>query len=233
MNEEAVRIDSIDVSGGTITLGRGCLDTYPRAHNINDVIYFADDNNASPTTVYTAGGSLDAKALTQTSVGVLDIGDATEISATFIGRQNKPYLPSQIKINSIYFPTAFEGPIIPLSWEHQDRLQQVAGIEDWYNVALGAQETDVTYTVRFYNDDTSTLMQTVTGITGKTLNLVTTAAIGSAFNGRIEVESIRNGESSYQIFQHVLAYTNPVVVRITETGDTRIAENNDRRIAED
>lgn len=213
IDDEVVRIDDVDPILLTITVGRGCFDTVPVAHTAGAVIYFADGNDAVDPFEFAPGITVDAKAVTQTSIGVLDIDDATEVSRALVGRQFKPYPPSQVQIHGSidpvaaeFFPVTVIGADVIVTWKHQDRIQQVAAIEDWFNVALGSQETDVTYTIRTYNDDTETLLSTDSGIAGATFTVVTGQPVFAAFNMRVEIDAVRSGEVNFQTFEHIFAY---------------------------
>lgn len=225
IDDEVLRIDAVDTVLLTITVGRGAFDTVPVAHTAGAVIYFADGNDAVDPFEFAPGITVDGKAVTQTSIGILDIGDATEVSKTLVGRQFKPYPPSQVQIHGDVFPVAAGffpvkviGADVIVTWKHQDRLQQVANIEDWFNVALGSQEAGVTYTIRTYNDDTATLLSTDTGITAATFTVVTGQPAATTFNMRVEIDAVRSGEVNFQTFKHVFVYesTNLTPINVTQ-----------------
>lgn len=225
IDDEVLRIDAVDTVLLTITVGRGAFDTVPVAHTAGAVIYFADGNDAVDPFEFAPGITVDGKAVTQTSIGILDIADATEVSQTLVGRQFKPYPPSQVQIHGDLFPAAAGffpvkviGAEVIVTWKHQDRLQQVANIEDWFNVALGSQEAGVTYTIRTYNDDTATLLSTDTGITAATFTVVTGQPADTVFNMRVEIEAVRGGEVNFQTFQHIFIYesTNQTPINVTQ-----------------
>lgn len=213
IDEEVLRISNLNFPAGTMTIARGCFDTVPVAHAPNALMYFVASGTAKDPTERTGGVTVNAKALTQTSIGLLPLLDAPTVSKALVGRQNKPYLPSQIKLDGEfkpvapeYYPVEVTGPDVIISWKHQDRTQQLAGVEDWFNVSLGAPEAGVTYTVRTYNHDTVTLLSTDTGITGLTFTVVTGLPADADFNMRVEVASVRDGYVSYQTFTHVFLY---------------------------
>ena len=137
LNNEILRLDDIDFAQQTINVGRGAMDSYPLEHAANSIIYFVDSNLGADPTEYATGQAVDAKVLTQTSLGILDEDDATTVPIVFTGRQNRPYLPAQIQVNGVYFPARVVTNEITITWTHQDRTQQVAGIEDWYSVGSG------------------------------------------------------------------------------------------------
>lgn len=234
LNNEVLRIDSVDLTNNLLDVGRGYLDSLPQSHSSSSIIYFVDDNNSIDPTFYDDNDVVDAKVLTQTSIGTLALADAVTDTLTMTGRRLKPYNGAQIQIAGSYFPTVLTDFIaVPVTWEHQDRTQQltVAG-QDWYEVSLGAPEAGTTYTVRYYNNDTATLLFTDTNINGRLSSFTPATAIGFQFNMRVEVESIRDGVISNDLFSHIFSYTKALGVRTLENTNTRTLENGDRRVLE-
>jgi len=241
LNEEILRIDSVDVVNGLVDVGRGYMDSYPRSHPIDSIIYFCDAGFSAvtpDTTPYVLGDSIDAKALTQTGQGLLDEADATAHTLVMQERALLPYNASQVKINNTYFPDLVESPQVKVTWEYQDRTQQLdIGGDDWYNVALSEAETGVLFEVRYYNDDTSTLLQTDTNVSGKEALYTSPDPIGTTFTMRVEIDAIRTEDddseyTSYYTFVYTFTYVNPLRYRTTSTGDRRVLENADERILE-
>ena len=234
LNNELLRIDSIDFGTQLMNVGRGYLDSIPLAHALDDIIYFADSNDAVDLTNYAQSDSVDAKVLTQTSIGILPLASAVTDNRVMVGRQDLPYNAANIKISGVSFPTALVADIsIPVTWEYQDRTQQLAiGGPDWFEVSLGAPENSTTYEVRYYNDDTATLLFTDSGLTGKQSSFTPSTAVGFNFNMRIEVEANRIGKDSFSLFSHIFSYTKPLNTRTLENADIRILENADTRTLE-
>ena len=233
INGEAIRVDALDVSAGTVTIGRGVFDTIPQEHSTGSVIYFADSNIVFPMTEYSVGITLDTLSLPQTSLGVLPFTSALPgESVTFVGRQNMPYGPSQVRINNEFFPSVSSTALIRVTWAHQDRTQQLAGIEDWYNVSLGQPEEGVTYNVRYINNANNLVLFSETGLTGTESSFLPATDVGVASVIRIEVEAIRNNISNFRTFSHLINYAKPVEIRTTLNNDTRITSTGDVRILE-
>jgi hypothetical protein len=216
-----------------IRIGRGVFDTYPLSHSLNDRIYFADSNVGIIDELFTTGSQIRAKALTQTSLGVLDITAADEMSLNTVGRFGKPYLPAGIQIAGEYAPELVNSNDILITWEHQDRTQQLAGIEDWYSVSLGSPEAGVTYELVVTNADTNALIQTQSGLTGTQYLLSLNYSYGTSFNMKIQMYSVR--DSTYTSYQTYIAVFPFEVIdqRITQVGDVRITEDGSRRVAEE
>ena len=233
VNGEALRIDSVDLIGGLLNVGRGYLDTVPQSHPSGSVIYFADANSFVDETIYEISDVVKSKALPQTGQGVLDISLAPEMTTTITGRSGRPYPPSQVKINGEYFPTAIGSASVTVTWEHQDRTQQlVVGGSDWFTTALGEPESGVLYTVYYYNNDTSALLKTDANLTGKASQYTVPGAIGVTFDMRIEIQAIRDGLICHTPVIHIFGFNKPLEVRVLENTDGRVLENGDRRVLE-
>lgn len=236
LNNEVLRVNSIDLVNNQITIGRGYLDSIPRSHLANDIIYFADGNSAIDPTIYVNGDNVDAKLLTQTSRGILPITNAPTQNITMVGRQSRPYNAAQVRINGQYFPTAFtEEFTIVVTWTHQDRTQQlVVGGQDWYEISLGSPEAGVTYTVEYYNNTTSALLYSEAGLTTTQSSFTPAGGTGTTLDIRIEVYTVRDNEQSLNTFSHVVSYTKPIGIRTLRNAsnptDIRVTQNGDRRI---
>ena len=257
LGEEALRVDSIDTVAGTVNLGRGFLDTIPVAHSAGSIIYFTDGNDAIDATAYTVTDVVNAKVLPQTNIDTLDIAAATELTLLTVGRRTKPYPPSKVQIQAAYFPESVYAIVVDVAWAHQDRTQQLVTLNgtDWFETAIGSQEAGVLYDVRYYDDDTDTLLNTDAGVAGTSSSYAPAGSEGTNFNMRIEIDAIRDTtDVNYITFSHVFLYTNPTDItgtgtlvaqdstmegtgeiarnRILENGDNRILENGDNRRTE-
>lgn len=234
LNGEVLRIDSVDIVGGLMDVGRGYLDSIPQSHLLDDIIYFADSNDAQDPTIYLDGETIFAKALPQTSLGTLSIDDAAEDTLIMVGRRNKPYPPAQVQINGSYFPSAVDSRTVVVTWTHQDRTQQlVAAGDDWYNISLGSQEDGVLYTIQYYNEDTSTLLNTDADVSGLTSSFRPAGPIGTTFNMKVRISAVRDSAVlNLNTFEHIFVYTRPLEIRTLEDASVRTTENGDRRTME-
>lgn len=223
LDDEVLRIDAIDTVAGTLDLGRGFLDSIPTTHAANALIYFADTNDAVDPTFYTVTDVVNAKVLPQTSIDVLDIDSATELTLTTVGRRVRPYPPAQVKIGGGYFPISLSDDNVDVDWKHQDRTQQLVAVggSDWFETSLGAAESGVLYDVRYYNHDTSTLLHTDAGVAGLTSSFT---PLTDGFNFRVEIDAIRDAtETNFVTFSHVFFYTK--LTDITGTGTLVAADS--------
>ncbi|MHB1057234.1 MAG: hypothetical protein ACYC0F_05060 [Rhodanobacter sp.] len=223
-DDEIVRVDAIDVSAGTLTLGRGCADTVPAGdHGADSRIYFCGDWVGSDQREYVGGDVVRAKLLTRTATDQLDLDIATELTTTFGERQVRPYPPGNLTINGDIYPATVSASIT-LTWSHRDRLIAADQLIDTNQTDLGP-EAGTTYTVRTYLG--GVLNSTTTGITGATH---TPTSPGSGLV-RIEIDAVRDGYVSWQPLTATFDFS-VIEPRITEDGIERITEAGETRILE-
>ena len=161
IDNEQMRVDSINLTGNTMTVGRGCNDTVPAEHSAGARIWFITKNEAKDFTEYSDGETVIAEALTETGLGALDTAAAPDYNLVVDRRQAKPYPPGGFKFNSLYYPEKINGALT-VSWVHRDRLQQTATIIDHTYITIGP-EAGVTYTLQLYDED-GVLAKTYTGL---------------------------------------------------------------------
>lgn len=222
LGTEILRIDSI--LDNTITVGRGVLDTVAVSHTLGSRLYFVEDFLGFDQTQYAESQSVNVKMQTVTSGGTLALADAPTDNVAITARANRPYPPGRVRIGGVAYPSNVTGPV-NITWNHRNRLQQNLEGDESGNIG---PESGVTYTARIYNNDTSTLITTQTGITGTTCNI----AVGGTFNMRIELESVRIGVTSYQKHSLVFAYSFVGGHILAESGDVLVSEVADQLITE-
>jgi hypothetical protein len=196
---EWCRVDALDTTALTITLGRACADTTPQEHAAGERLYFYRDGAAYDPTERVDGEADDVKLLTNTGSDRLDAAYATPLAITFASRQSRPYPPAQLRINTLPAPAYLYGALT-VEWVHRDRLLQADQLVDTEEAGIGP-EAGTTYTVRTYVD--GVLDDTQAGITG------TSATVNPSASGnvRIEVEAERDGAASWQAQVREFAYT--------------------------
>lgn len=212
---EIVRVDAINVSTGAVTFGRGCGDTVPVKHVAGERIWFYAVAAAADLTEYTDGEAVNAKLLTNTGSQQLDLGSATDLPVTFAGRAARPYPPGQLRINGQADPDGVLGAIV-VSGVHRDRVQQADQLVDSEMAAVGP-EAGTTYTVCYFLN--GTLAFTDAGLTTLS-STYTPAGVGAM---RVEVESTRDGITSYQM--HVREFSVGQVL-VAEAGTLITTEDN-------
>lgn len=166
IDNEIFRVDAIDEDLGTITVGRGVLDTVPENHDSASIMYFWDNYSASDSREYIESASVDVKLLPNSGSDQLDIADAPADTVIFSSRANRPYPPGKLTVNSDYFPEAITGEVL-FDWAHRDRLQQTsAALNDFLDGDIGPED-GTAYTIRVYGESDE-LGSENAGITGKT-----------------------------------------------------------------
>jgi len=189
----------------TLTVARGCIDTIPTPHSVGDTIWFQTHSPTTDFRDYATGEDVEVKLLTRTSSQQLDASLAPVDTVTIAARQARPYPPGNVLVNTVGFcnPHVISGDIT-LTWAHRDRIVQGNVLLD-HSAASTGPETGVTYTVRVY--DGTTLLRTVTGITGTTLVYDTTMAAADGDPGVLwfELESVRDGLASWQHYRFAVS----------------------------
>lgn len=223
-DSEIVRVDALDVVAGTITLGRGCVDTVPVLHLASSRLFFCGDWAGTDEREYVEGDTVRAKLLTRTSTEELPLESAPELSTTIVGRQSRPYPPGQFKVNSLDYPTLIEGPLT-VSWAHRDRLLQDDKLIDTGMGAIGP-EPGTTYIARLLRAADETLLAE-TEVDGSSVVLSPTGE----GNVILELLAVRGGIESWQRHRHPFLYTS-TEFRVTEDGELRTEQDGNHRVLE-
>jgi hypothetical protein len=219
---EFVRVDALDLETGDVTFGRGCADTVPQPHAAGERVYFYDAWSSSDRTEYVTGETVEAKLLTRTGTALLDEADADLLSVILDQRAARPYPPGKLRItDALVSDAAYPANVVgevTLTWAHRDRVLQADQLIDEGAASVGP-EAGTTYTVRYYLDDV--LDNTESGIAGTSSTPYTLSGNGA---GRIEVEALRDGLTSWQAATAEFDYlVEPLDVRITVGGDRRVS----------
>jgi hypothetical protein len=157
---ELVRIDGITPTA--ITVGRGCLDTAPRAHEAGTPVIFFDEAARITESAWAAGETLAARLLPETGRGTLAFAMAPEDSVTLDRRAVRPLPPGRVQGNGSYTPDAdalIAGDLV-LSWTHRDRLTQTSPVIVDHTGASIGPEPGVGYVVeiRWIDPDTGAVI---------------------------------------------------------------------------
>lgn len=200
---EIVRIDSMADNGSDvdITIGRGCLDTVPTAHDIGARLVFLQD--ADPLeTQYIAPDAVDVKLLTNLNEDRLSLYAAPADGVTFASRAIRPYPPGRFKLNGSYAQDQFTDDVV-LTWVDRDRTLQTTPIPEDHDDAGIGPEAGTTYRVRVEAlSGAGTVLSTVTdtnvgGATTYDWDDATTLP-GGTVRLRFSVASVRGGYESWQ-----------------------------------
>ena len=125
---QLVRVDGITPE--TITVGRGCLDTVPRAHAADTPVIFFDNAARITEERWAAGETLKVRLLPETRRGTLAFALASEDTVTMDRHAIRPLPPGRVRGNGSYAPDVDAlviGDLI-LTWAHRDRLTQTSPV---------------------------------------------------------------------------------------------------------
>jgi len=153
---ELVRIDGI--TPDAITVGRGCLDSVPRAHAAGTPVIFFDEAARITEDSWAAGETLAVRLLPETGRGTLAFAMAPEDTVTLDRRAIRPLPPGRVQGNGSYAPdidALVTGDLL-LSWTHRDRLTQTSPVIVDHTAASIGPEPGVSYIVeiRWVDPDT-------------------------------------------------------------------------------
>lgn len=224
---EICRVDGINTGTGTVTLGRGCLDTTPKAHPAGTSLFFWDLFSGFDPTEYVLGETINAKITVITGSGELSLLEVPEMEVALAQRAWRPYPPGKFQINAAYYP---EGPldgVLTLTWTDRDRVQQTAGTIYDHTYGNIGPEAGTSYRVQGY----------VNGVLVHTEEPATSSTTWTPTEGlvRIEIHSKRDWVYSLQPAAHEFFYTAGFVRLVEESDDQRTIEtsDNDIRVTED
>ncbi len=200
LGDEALAIRSVDTVAGTVTVDRGVVDSVPVAHLAGDRIWFVGSTyQGKDRGELIEAQSREIKLLPVTSMGTLDIADATSTTVVMAHRYQRPYPPGNVTFNGSDYPASITGEVT-VAWSHRDRTQQTAYLNNQTEGSIGP-ELGITYTLRLY-DETDTLQRTETALTGTSYVWSTEEAdcgLGRLNTQiRIELETDNNGLVSRQ-----------------------------------
>lgn len=155
LGSEIVKIESVDVVNNSITIARGCIDTAPAAHTIGTEFYcYSESSNASNKSFET-NKSIDFKLTPRTSQNELNIAQATQTRLITANRKERPYVPSNVRLNNQFFPAQVNGDVA-LNWTHRNRLTSTEQIT-WIEQTATAEE-GTSYNIKITDANQSVLL---------------------------------------------------------------------------
>lgn len=205
---ELCRVDAVDENAGTVTLGRGCLDTTPNSHAAGTPVFFWDAYSGQDKTEYLAGETVTLRITPISGLGQLPLGLADPDDVTLDSRAIRPYPPGNLLIDGESYPEELiTETTFTLDWAHRDRLQQTSSEVFDHTFGPIGPELDTTYEVRAYIDGLLDVEHT--GLTDPTDD-VSPVATGDMV---VEVHSKRGDYLSWQPARYSF-----VAVGSSETG---------------
>ncbi len=210
IDDEVLRVDTIDAASKTVTVSRACIDSQPGPHAAVSRMWFYDDAVGIDVTEYTATEDVYAKLATISGGGRLELAAAPEMSAIMAARQARPYPPANVKINSQLYPVTVSAATDSLvfTWAHRDKVLQHDVLVPWTDASVGP-EPGVTYTIEIY-DENGVLCKTVTGISGTSYAWTSELAdSGISLNSsvRVTITAVLGGEECLNPFDYTFDRT--------------------------
>lgn len=227
LGAEICRVDAVDTTLNTLTVGRGCCDTVAAPWPIGTRVWAYDRFVSSDSTQYSDGETVNAKFVTQTSSGVLAEGSSPTDSLLMNGRAARPYPPGLLRFNDdlntgLAYPVELAGAVVT-TWAARDRLLQQDQLIDENDAGIGP-EAGTTYTAYYYQPP-GTLVNSESGLPGPAASPYTFPADGQA---QIVLEAVRSGLTSWQAHSHTFDYYRfPRVT--TVAGEGRITDDGSAR----
>lgn len=196
VDDEIIKIESVDFKTGTMTVGRGCADTIPQAHKAGAVAWCYLLAASADETKYTVGEQIKTKLLTRTAQQTLDEDKAQVLSVTTLQRQARPYPPGNVRVDGNYDNAIASRSAFALTWAHRDRDVQsdnlIAHTED--STVLGE---GVTYKVDLLDGDE--VVRSIETTATKFSYPDAQAKSGEQFS-RVALYSVKSGLSSLHCY---------------------------------
>lgn len=209
LDDEQLEFTAFDDITRIATVKRGVADTIPAAHVADTTIWLIDDELGSDGQEYEDGEIVYAKALTRTSVDVLDESAATELSLEVNQRLFRPYPPGNVQVGGFtIYNIIGEQPEPVLTWAHRNRLTQ-GDVPVGHTEASVLSEAGVTYNIRVYDEDGVTLLREtdVGAVDTWTYDATMQGEDGDPVFVWIELESVRDGIASQFLYRFKVVIT--------------------------
>lgn len=205
------------LTGTTMLVKRGCLDTVPQDHPGGVTIFVVGNRVASDFTEYLGTETLSLKLLSKTTSGTVPIAYAPPQALTFGQRFARPYPPAQVRVNGQHWRTVVtmddNTQSIVLTWVERNRIVQADAILGHADAGVAA-EVGTTYTVKLYTD-AGTLVRTISGLTGTTWTYTFAEMVDDfglaalqgtgIYTAYLTFGSVRDGHQSWQGYAVPLA----------------------------
>ncbi|HFF8581051.1 TPA: phage tail protein [Klebsiella pneumoniae] len=203
VNDEIMRVDAVDRLAGTITVGRGCMDTLPSGHFAGDRCWAYQDALDSDGLEYLSGETVEVRLLTRTSAETLAESAAPVVTLTMSGRQSRPYLPGNIRVNGVLYPDVVASTDkFTLTFSHRDRLLQADRLIDCTENSIGP-EPGTEYVVKLIAQGTGAEVWSIATSDASIPIPYVTGGSGAATHA-LTLQSNRDGLTSLSVFQTLL-----------------------------
>lgn len=222
VDDELMRLDSVDTDAGTITVGRGVLDTVPAKHLAGASITSWGDAALVSDVEYASGEELSVRVLPTTGLGTLSESRASAVSLLMDGRAARPYPPGNVKVAGAAYPATVSGSFT-VTWSHRNRLSQSDALIDT-TAGDVTPYSNLRYGLRFMDASDGTVLVEQLNIGPGTADVVLN------FTGDVLMElfAIDDVDQSLQSHELVFTYTPPggtVTSAITATAYTPVDDS--------
>ena len=213
IDDEIFRVDAVLNTGNQVMLARGCIDTVPKAHSLNTMVWFYGDVATAAERTFTGGQVVNLKLLSRTTTGEFSEASANVLSITGQNRIARPYPPANVLLNDVAYPATVSA-LNKVSWRFRNRVVQGTSIVDQQAVTT-VIEVGVTYSIKLYKKTSSggsfALVAEKSGMTDSTIYInpvpdqtgtTLIADFSNAVAIRIELYAVLNSFESLQ--KHVI-----------------------------
>ena len=134
--KEYVRIDNIDTVNNKIKIGRGILDTVALRHTKGVNIIFCGTKKSINRTPFLLNESVNAKCITNTGAGNLELSIAPVDNLKIKARWSRPYPPGKLRINTAAYPEYISPGENKITWASRNKLAQNLESEESDNITV-------------------------------------------------------------------------------------------------
>ncbi|AZM38546.1 hypothetical protein EJP75_08310 [Acinetobacter baumannii] len=227
VDSEIMIYESYDADTKMITVKRGALDTHPKNHLADSMVFFYDAYSSYDFTQYVEGETVEARIVTRTPSAKLSLSDTQLLSVNMDSRAYRPYPPKNIKINDEYYieKTIISSDVV-VTWSDRNRVQETGGsLLGWTDGSV-TKEIGVTYSIEL--SEAGSVLHSASGIDATTYTIPKEDLHVNKMH-KLKLWSVRDSFDSYQIFEHdFLVDAEEVILTATAykdkvTGETLIA----------
>lgn len=232
--EDECELALVTAAASTYTLSRGVLDTVPRAWPATTPVWFiASDALIEDTSTRSAGETVRYRLLTRTSLGLLPLEQSPVVSYELTERPWLPTRPANITIDSVQFNTV-DTPVdmigeteVPVTWSNRNRLLEDGQVLVWTDGDV-TPETDQTTTITIFTADETTVLDTITGLSGTSHDIPIASFLGVGLAKVVLTASRTDDDGTFESLQG-----HGIWVQVDEVGGARVSEDGDLRVTED
>lgn len=180
IDDEILKIESVDYGTNTINIGRGCADTVPQAHAKGARVWCYLLGYGADSQKYLPGETIKSKIIPYTSQDELDAEVAPELTITTKQRWVRPYPPANVRVDGVMTLKIASGDGFTLTWSHRDRVVQGDNLIPHTQGSTTLSDT-VSYTINLLDGDN--VVRTITTRADTFAYPDESAVDGEQFNG--------------------------------------------------